>query len=789
MAGSATLDILLRANGVSKTKADLADIGGAGAKMGDALAAAGKVAAVGIAAIGAGFAASLVAASDFESRMSGVKAVSGATGEEMAALSKLALQLGKDTVFSASEAAKGIEELVKGGISIADIMGGAALASLNLASAGEIDLASAAEIAANAMNQFGLTGKDMAHVSDLIAGAANASSLSVMDFKLSLSQVGAVANVAGQSFDSTAQAIAVMGAAGIKGSDAGTSLKQMFLNLQPTTDKAITTFRELGIITKSGANAFFDAAGSAKSMRDIAEVLNVSMAGLTDQQRLAKLEIMFGSDAMRASAIMAKAGGEGFDKMAESMGKVTAAGVAAERLNNVRGSLEQLKGSLETAAITLGMVFLPLIKQAVDRFTEFVNAAMPLIEEVGPRLIVGLEAVGNLLRGDTAPAFEIVTNAAEMARTMLINAFGNVFDWLRDNLPGIVAQLAAWGQEFIAWVAPMIGPMMGELGRFLSTVLDWLIENAPGIAHTMLAEWVPAMVGWIEEAAIKIVENLPGILWAIGSWIMNEGVPKLWELNLRLGEAVIDGIIDGIKGVAGKLFDALGGMLKGLFQFGQNAIDAHSPSRLFAEIGESIGEGLAEGITESTSLAVQAISALSGAVITQSNQLLQELTAQGQAQFQASVLAWKSQLAGLRADSDAARLEMNASDSIFRNKLTMAEEFKARATAQQATDLGMTRALQDAGVSFGNATGWQLENLYRQFFPEADFAHGGTVPGPLGAPMLATVHGGERVTPPGQGGVTVIVQGPIYGFDDFERRVAEAWNNAFRRGGFSQVRA
>jgi TP901 family phage tail tape measure protein len=128
-------------------------------------------------------------------------------------------------------------------------MNGAAEATLNLAAAGGVSLPDAATIAANALAEFNLKGSDMAHVADLIAGAANASALDVSDFKFSLSAAGAVAATVGFSFDDLAQGIAVMGKAGITGSDAGTSLKTMMMNLVPATNKAADTMRDLGIIT------------------------------------------------------------------------------------------------------------------------------------------------------------------------------------------------------------------------------------------------------------------------------------------------------------------------------------------------------------------------------------------------------------------------------------------------------------------------------------------------------------------------------------------------------------
>lgn len=400
---AAELQVVVGAD-TSQAEAGLQSFSG---KLGGIVGGIGKLAAAGVAAgvgaIGAGMVAATVAATGFEKSISGIGAVAGATAEEMGQVSKLALQLGKDTSFSASEAAAGIEELVKGGLTLEDIFAGGAKAALDLAAAGAVSVADAAEIAANAVGQFGLKGAELGHAADLIAGAANASSLSVTDFKFSLAAVGAVANTVGLTFDDTAVAIAEMGKAGIKSSDAGTSLKAMLLNLQPATKKASAEFRALGLITEDGSNQFFDAAGNVKSLAEIQGVLQKATAGLTKQQKLASLEIIFGSDAIRAAAVLANEGAEGYDAMAAAMGKVTAADVARERLNNLAGSIDQLTGSLATAAISVGLRFTPALKGLADDATKAVNAAIPELERLADTAVTAGTTFVQALKGDWRP--------------------------------------------------------------------------------------------------------------------------------------------------------------------------------------------------------------------------------------------------------------------------------------------------------------------------------------------------------------------------------------------------
>jgi TP901 family phage tail tape measure protein len=349
------------------------------------------------AAIAAGIGLAINAAANFEQRMSAVQAVSGASASEMDQLSQKAIQLGKDTAFSASDAASAIEELVKAGVSVPDVMNGAADATVALAAAGEISLPKAATIASNAMNQFQLSASDMPKVADLIAGAANASAIDVEEFGMSLSQAGAVAHLVGASFGDTAAAIALMGNAGIKGSDAGTSLKTMLSNLQPATKKQYNAMKDLGLITKDGSNQFFDAKGNLKSFAEIAGLLQTSLKGATAAQKQQALETIFGSDAIRAAAIFTQEGAKGFNDMSAAMTKVKAADVAKTRLDNFKGSLEQFKGSVETTAIVIGQIFLPALRQVVDFLTSVGNAFLSLPAGVQKAIVVFTAVVGAIL--------------------------------------------------------------------------------------------------------------------------------------------------------------------------------------------------------------------------------------------------------------------------------------------------------------------------------------------------------------------------------------------------------
>jgi len=551
--------------GVAQARDDLGRFVASNNKTKESLNDTARAAGITSIAIGVGFAYAAKKAIEFEKQISAIGAVSGATKQDLELLRKKALQLGSDTSFSATEAAMAMEELAKAGIGVSDILNGAADAAVALAAAGGVTLPEAATLAADAMSSFGLRAQDMMKVVDLIAGAANASSIDVSQFGLALKAVGAVAHLAGISFADTATAIALMGKMGIKGSDAGTSLKTMLMNLNPTTSKQITLMRELGIITGDGANKFFDAAGKAKSLADISQILNEALKDQTQQQRLATLEILFGSDAIRAAAILSDQGAAGFNNMANAMGKVSAADVAKTRLDNVSGAIEQFKGSAETLAITLGTMMLPAIKRVTEFLTKLTNwlnnldpkwqkligygllagmvlfALIAVVAAIGAAIIglgasvvglkiaaivtaivVGLVALGVAFKKawDSSTAFRSAISSfidvAKEAATKIGSALRPLFDYVVKEL------LPALKEAFISAWAKM-QPAFEAIASFLETRVRPAFDKlAPAITRIMpVVVTVAKFLGGLLVGAIKLIGAAIG--WLVPKWLQFAG--------------------------------------------------------------------------------------------------------------------------------------------------------------------------------------------------------------------------------------------------------------------------
>lgn len=330
------------------------DIGGMKDKLSGMAAGAMAglpVQAAGFAGIGYGVFDAVKNYSDFTAQLSQIKAVTGLDAEAMDAVKEKALELGADTQFSSTEAAQGMTELLKAGVSVKDVLGDASQAALDLAAAGQLSLPEAAEIMSTAMNAFHMD--DATHAADILVGAANASATGVQELKYSLSAVSAVAAGVGMSFDDTNTALAVFANNGLKGSDAGTSLKTMLMNLSPQTKQATEEMQRLGLLTDEGTSKFFDQEGHLRSLSDIAGLLQDHLSGLTDEEKMNALSTMFGSDAIRGGMIMLREGAKGVKDMNAAMKDITAHETAKVAMDNLRGSLLRLKSAWENLTIKL----------------------------------------------------------------------------------------------------------------------------------------------------------------------------------------------------------------------------------------------------------------------------------------------------------------------------------------------------------------------------------------------------------------------------------------------------
>ncbi|MFB6873767.1 phage tail tape measure protein [Streptomyces sp. NPDC056323] len=320
------------------------------------------------AALLAGFAVAAAAAAKFDKALSNVRAVTGASTADMAKLRAAALEAGKTTSFTATEAANAEAELARAGVSTANIIGGALKGSLALAASGQVDLTEAAVVSAQAMNTFGLKGKDVTHIADLLAAGANKSAADVHGLAMSLRMGGLLAHQTGLSIEDTVGTLAAFADHALIGSDAGTSLKVMLQRLVPQSKEAQAAMDKIGF-------SAYDSTGKFVGLSELAGRMKTSFSKLTPEARNAAMATIFGADAVRSATILYELGSEGIDKYVKSVDDSGAAQrMAAIQTDNLMGDLERLRGALEVALIEGGSAANGALRDMAQWVTALVNA-------------------------------------------------------------------------------------------------------------------------------------------------------------------------------------------------------------------------------------------------------------------------------------------------------------------------------------------------------------------------------------------------------------------------------
>lgn len=342
-------------------------------------------AALGGAALTAGFGYAVKQYADFDKAMSQVQAATHETAGNMNKLREAAMKAGADTKYSGSEAANGIEELAKAGVETKDILGGGLSGALSLAAAGNIEVGEAAELAATAMTQFGLKGSDIGHVADLLAAGAGKAQGSVGDLGYALKQSGLVAAQTGLSIEETTGTLAAFASAGLVGSDAGTSFKVMLQKLQNPSKEAAGLMQEYGI-------SLYNAEGKFKGITAVAGDLKRGLENLTPAQRDAALATIFGSDAVRAANVLYTQGKEGIQGWIDKTNDAGyAASTAAIQQDNLAGDIEKLGGAIDSLILGSSGGFSTFFRGVVQMATSFIDV---LSKVPAPIMAVNLGFIG-----------------------------------------------------------------------------------------------------------------------------------------------------------------------------------------------------------------------------------------------------------------------------------------------------------------------------------------------------------------------------------------------------------
>lgn len=580
--------------------------------------------------VAAGGAATSVAAS-FDDAMSQVQGALGGASADMDGLRNLALQLGADTVFSATESAQAMVELAKGGLTEAQIKGGALAASMDLAAAGQLNLADAAATTVQMMGSFGLGAGDATRIANALAGAANASSADVSDLTQAMSQCSAQASLAGWSLEDTAAALALFADHGVKGSDAGTSLKTMLQRLAAPTDQAAEAIAAYGLNIR-------DSNGKMKDISGIADELTGKLGGLSDAERDAALQTIFGSDASRAAAILMQSGSEGLAKYIEATNDATAAETMANaQKGELSWALENMGGAIESASIAFGTALAPaitavagVIGNVAEAFASLpagvqtgIAVVLALVAALGPLLMVigsvvaalpaiseGFAVLGGALTIPLAPAAAVVAAIAAIAaaiyaawttsETFRAAVMAGV-DAISSKVQEICAFLAPYVQAFLDQIVSTVQVAMDTLGPIIGAVLTVIVstvvpiltsimDTVAQVLATILATVtnVMAAVSTVIQGAWQIIsgifQNVLGVILAVttGDFTMlQQGVTSIMQGTMVAINGVMQGILsivsgawNAVKAVFIGVCNAVSGAISGAFNGIKSVIDS-----------------------------------------------------------------------------------------------------------------------------------------------------------------------------------------------------------------------
>lgn len=484
-----------------------------------AFLAFGKSATVAGALLVGVFAKAVTSAAEFERRLDFFGAVSAATTKEMEAVRAKALELGRDTIYSANQIAESFVELGKAGVSSQQILDGVGQSVTSLGAAADIPLTTAANIMLAAVQTFNLAAKDAVHVADLLSGAANASTLDVQDLGVSLKYAGGVASALNIPIEDVITSLSLLGKAGIRGSTAGTSLRQVLIGLTGSTKPAENALKKLGIITKTGANQFFDAQGKIKPLADVFQLIQDRTKGLGDAEKLVLFKDIFNTRALPSVVQLTKAGTQGFADMNAEISKTTAADVAAKRLDNLSGDLEILRGNLETIFIEGGAPFQEFFRGIVQGITSVLQGFSQLSPETQKLIfsIIAITGATLLLMG----TFSLVVGTVlKFADTMI--KLGTALKLLGKFMKA--AALAAKGLTLALLTNPFFLIVAAIAAVVIALVL--LYKHSETARNIMNAVWAAIKTGF--QAVISFFQAAPG--WLAGVWnSITSGVSAAWN--------------------------------------------------------------------------------------------------------------------------------------------------------------------------------------------------------------------------------------------------------------------
>lgn len=468
--------------------------------------------------------AAVATTAKFDSSMSNLQAISGATGTEIDSLRDKAKEMGAKTKFSASEAADAFTYMAMAGWKTGDMLDGIE-GIMNLAAASGEDLASTSDIVTDALTAFGLSASDSGHFADVLAAASNNANTNVSMLGESFKYVAPVAGSLGYSVEDVSVALGLMANSGIKASQAGTSLRSALTRMIKPTDTMASYMKQLGIMTQDGVvTAMTNADGSMKPLSETMQILREKFDGLTEAQKAEYAAAIFGQESMSGMLAIINASDEDFDKLTESINNAggTAQNMADTQLDNLTGQLTILKSTLESIAISIGEILMPYIRDFVawlqklalwlanasDEQKEFVVKVAAIAAAIGPILLIGGKIAGVISTvmklGSTISGLFAEGGALAGLGTAVSGLAGPI----AIVIAAVVGLVAAWKTNF-GHIQEYTADAVESIKGIFTSIKDFIVSVVSGVIGIVKTAWENDFLG-IQEAVEffhSLVEN------------------------------------------------------------------------------------------------------------------------------------------------------------------------------------------------------------------------------------------------------------------------------------------
>lgn len=537
-------------------------IDGIGSIAEKGLKATGAILAGTATAIGAIGAASVKVGSDFEASMSKVAAISGATGDDLKALTDKAKEMGATTKFSASESADALQYMAMAGWKTEDMLNGLE-GIMNLAAASGEDLATTSDIVTDALTAFGLSAEDSTHFADVLAQASSNANTNVGMMGETFKYVAPVAGALGYTAEDTALAIGLMANSGIKASQAGTSLRSIMSRMAKPTKEVQGAMDKLGV-------SLTDSNGNMKSLNEVMGDLRNGFAGLSEAEAAEMAAALGGQEAMSGLLAIVNASDDDFDKLSDAIYSCDgAAKRMADTMNdNLQGQITILKSGLEGLGISLYENMEAPLKEVVKEAQNMVQQLQDAFNNGGLDSLV--TKAGEVMA-------QIVTEVAQAAPKLI----GTAENLVGSFIQGIVDHKSEFASAGATMVAELVRAIMDVAGDMWSAGIYLFTEFLQAMTdHSEeMGQSFGEMISKIGEA---VQTNLPLIIQAAKDFVagfcqgLSEEFPGV--------SALLDGFFQGFLDTAGDIVQGIVDLIGDIF----SVIDSQDPATMEA-IGKAIG--------------------------------------------------------------------------------------------------------------------------------------------------------------------------------------------------------